>query len=60
MKAWLRSKGLWQITCSNENKFPQAADTKSVTIRQASYKAWMEWDNKDDQAYGSILLCVNL
>ena len=60
MKAWLRSKGLWQITCSNKKRFPQAADTESVTIRQASYNSQMEWDNKDNQTYGLILLHVNL
>jgi len=45
MKAWLRSKGLWQITNGNEKKFPQVPDTESTTIRQANYKAHMEWDN---------------
>jgi len=59
MKAWLRSKGLWQITNGNEKKFPQVPDTESTTNRQANYKACMEWDNKDDQAYRSILLQVN-
>jgi len=56
MKAWLRSKGLWQIMSGNEKKFPKAADTETVTIQQANYKAHMEWDNKGDQAYGLILL----
>jgi len=60
MKAWLRSKGLLQITIRNEKKFPQVPDTESTTIKQANWKAQMEWDNKDDQAYGSILLHVNL
>ena len=32
MKAWLRSKGLWQITSGNEKKFPKAADTETGTI----------------------------
>jgi len=61
MKAWLRSKGLWQITNGHEREFPQVPDMESTTTNwQANYKAWMEWDNKDDQAYGSILLWVNL
>jgi len=56
MKAWLRSKGLWQITNGNEKKFPAALDTELITVRQTSYKTHMEWDNKNDQAYGLILI----
>jgi len=48
MKAWFRSKGLWQITNRNEKKFPQVPDTESTANRQANYRACMEWDNKDD------------
>jgi len=59
MKAWLRSKGLWQITCRNEKKQAQVPNTESTAINQANVKAQMEWDNKDDQAYRSILLQVN-
>jgi len=43
----------------NERKFAEAANTETVTIQQANYKACMEWDNKDDQAYRLILLWVN-
>ena len=43
----------------NERKFPEAATTEMVAIQQANYKAWMEWDNKDDQTYRLILLWVN-
>jgi len=59
MKAWLWSKGLWQITVGNEQKFPEADANATIAICEANYKSWMEWDNKDDQAYGTILLCVN-
>ena len=59
MRAWLRSKGLWKMTSGNEKKFPQVADSESTTTKQANYRAYIEWDNKDDQAYGSILLQVN-
>jgi len=31
-----------------------------IAIKQANWKARMEWDNKDDQAYRAILLYVNL
>jgi len=44
---------------SNERKLPEVATTEMVAVQQANYKVWMEWDNKDDQAYGSILLQVN-
>jgi len=44
---------------SNERKFPEVATTEMVAVQQANYKAQMEWDNKDDQAYRSILLWVN-
>jgi len=60
MNAWLRSKGLWQITAGNEKKFPQVPNMESTTIKQANMKARMEWDNKDNQVYGSIILHVNL
>jgi len=59
MKAWLQSKGLWQITSGNEWKFPEADASASVTTHEANYKSQMEWDNKDDQAYRLILLSVN-
>ena len=42
MKAWLRSKGLWQITSGNEQKFPEADTSASVTICEANYKSRME------------------
>jgi len=32
------------------------ATTEMVAVQQANYKAQMEWDNKDDQAYRSIIL----
>jgi len=59
MKAWLQSKGLWQIMSKDEWKFPEADASATVTIHKANYKSWMEWDNKDNQAYGLILLQVN-
>jgi len=59
MRAWLRSKGLWQITNGNEKKFPELDPSASSAAREANYKQCMDWDNKDDQAYGTILLRVN-
>ena len=59
MRAWLRSKGLWQITNGNEKKFPELDPSASSAAREANYKQRMDWDNKDDQAYGTILLRVN-
>jgi len=59
MKVWLRSQGLWQITSGNEQKFPEADANASVAVHEANYKSWIEWDNKNDQAYGMILLHVN-
>jgi len=59
MKAWLQSKGLWQITSRNERKSLEAAKNAPSTVQEANYKVCMDWDNKDDQAYGTILLRVN-
>jgi len=59
MKAWLQSKGLWQITSGNERKFPKADASASQATCKANYKQHMDWDNKDDQAYGTMLLRVN-
>jgi len=56
MRAWLRSKGLWQITNRNEKKFPELDPSASSAACEANYKQCMDWDNKDDQAYGAILL----
>jgi len=52
----IQQKGLWQITCGNEKKFPEADPSVTAAMHEANYKAHMEWDNKDDQAYGTILL----
>ena len=43
----------------NKRKFTEADANASVAICKANYKSQMEWDNKDDQAYGMILLRVN-
>jgi len=59
MRAWLRSKGLWQITNGNEKKFPELDPSASSAARKANYKQCMDWDNKNNQAYGTILLHVN-
>jgi len=59
MRAWLRSKGLWQITNGNEKKFQELDPSAPAAAREANYKQRMDWDNKDDQAYGTILLRVN-
>jgi len=56
MRAWLRSKGLWQITNGNEKKFQEVTDTAPSAVHEANYKQCMDWDNKDNQAYGMILL----
>jgi len=42
-----------------ERKFPKADTNVTLTVWEANYKSHMEWDNKDDQAYGMILLRVN-
>jgi len=59
MRAWLQSKGLWQITNRNEKKFQELNPSATAAAREANYKQCMDWDNKDDQAYGMILLRVN-
>jgi len=59
MRTWLRSNGLWRITNRNEKKFQELDPSASAAAREANYKQHMDWDNKDDQAYGTILLRVN-
>jgi len=59
MRAWLWSKGLWQITNGNEKKFQELNPSTSAAACEANYKQRMDWDNKDDQACGTILLWVN-
>jgi len=59
MSAWLQSKGLWQITNGNKKKFNELDPSTSSAACKANYKQHMDWDNKDDQAYGMILLRVN-
>jgi len=59
MRAWLWSKGLWQITNRNEKKFNELNPSTTVAACEANYKQCMDWNNKDDQAYGMILLRVN-
>jgi len=49
MRAWLRSKGLWQITNGNEKKFLELDPSTSSAAHEANYKQRMDWDNKDDQ-----------
>jgi len=39
MKAWLQSKGLWQIISGNEQEFPEAYTNASVAIYKANYKS---------------------
>jgi len=56
MRAWLRSKGLWKITNGNEEKFLELDPSTSHAAHKANYKQHIDWDNKDDQAYGMILL----
>jgi len=58
MRAWLQLKGLWQITNGNEKKFNKL-DPSTSSAHKANYKQCMDWDNKDDKAYGTILLHVN-
>jgi len=60
MRAWLRSKGLWQITNGNEKRFQELDPSAPAAACKANYKQCMGWDNKDNQAYGTILLRVNL
>ena len=43
----------------NEEKFQEVTDTAPSTVHEANYKACMDWDNKDNQAYSTILLRVN-
>ena len=42
MRAWLRSKGLWQITAGNEWKFPEADANASIAVWVVMCKAWLQ------------------
>jgi hypothetical protein len=80
MKAFLRAKGLWQITQGNDGH-PEdlRSTTETRTIRNeqgqqvatqvtvqpaaddtaARRKEQLEWDNRDDQAIGYIMLKIS-
>jgi len=59
MRAWLQSKGLWQITNRNEKKFQELDPSTTAAAHEVNYKQCMDWDNKEDHAYSTILLWVN-
>jgi hypothetical protein len=62
MKAFLRAKGLWQITSGSEVRPPSLVatddDTPTAEARYARRKEQIEWDNRDDQAIGYISLKI--
>src|SRR5258707_14854529 len=69
MKAYLRTKGLWQLVSGNKiraENLPQEAQEAQAAIPfptdeqlAACAKLQMDWDNKDDQALGIITLKIS-
>ena len=55
MRAWLRSQGLWQITSGTEVK-PTAPAVTTSTAAASVADAVANWNNRDDQAFGSLVL----
>ena len=55
MRAWLRSQGLWQITSGAEVK-PTAQAVTTSTAAASVADALANWNNRDDQAFGSLVL----
>ena len=57
MRPYLQSQGTWRIINGNEPKprtlVATATNTAEVTAREAEHK---DWNNKDDQAFGVIML----
>ena len=58
MKAYLRSKGFWQMVAGNDSRPANLADGATQAQTEACTKLQLEWDNRDDQALGSITLRV--
>jgi transposase InsO family protein len=57
MRAWLRSQGYWQVVSGAEKKPvlpPQATTAQTAEVGSSI----MAWENKNDQAFGSIILCL--
>jgi hypothetical protein len=55
MRAWLRSQGYWQVVSGAEKKPilpPQATTAQTAEVGSSI----MAWENKNDQAFGSIIL----
>jgi hypothetical protein len=55
MRAWLRSQGYWQVVSGAEKKPvlpPQATSAQATELGPSI----MAWENKNDQAFGSIIL----
>ena len=58
MKAYLRSKGFWQMVAGNDSRPANLADGATQAQTEARTKLQLEWDNCNDQALGSITLHV--
>ena len=58
MRAWLRSQGLWQIISGTEVKPTTPAITTSTAATTIS-DAEAAWNNRDDQAFGSLVLWIS-
>ena len=63
MQSYLRSQGLWQITIGNKSQpsIPAKSGPPTASNNTAiatANKERQEWNNKDDQAFGLILLHV--
>ena len=57
MRPYLQSQGMWHIVNGDEPKpralAAMATNAAEVAAREAEHK---DWNNKDDQAFGAIML----
>src|SRR3954453_5464116 len=56
MTAALRAKGVWQVARGSEVRPPDLPSSASAAEIAARVKQQSEWDNRDDQALGSMKL----
>ena len=55
MRAWLRSQGLWQIASGVETRPVEPSTGTSAAALKVAARQTL-WDNKNNQAFGSIVL----
>jgi hypothetical protein len=55
MQAWLQSQGFWQVVSGAEERPMQPAQSTVAQATEINTRI-TAWENKNDQAFGSIIL----